>query len=542
MRTRWFPWLPLLAVFALFAAPTAAPAQDKAEKPALVVRIRSLDALFSSGQRLFEAVGKGQLLKQLDEQIKSKVGPKGLACIDTKRPLGLYASVAGQDITSLKAVLLIPVTDEKGFLELLDGLNFKTEKKDGLYAVKQNVLPLDIHFRFAHKYAYVTALNPEAIKPEALIVPDKLFSAKQTAAVSLSLRIDQAPEMAKQMLLQHLNDTLDKALDVKEKKGGPAQIQFREELVKEIGRQLRSVIREGAELNADLDVDAKTNALTLDIGLTAKPGTALAATLEKLGQSKSQFAGLLRKDAAMNVLVSYTLPDKLRSALGALINDAAKKSLAETSDAAKRKQVLGVIAALEPTFKAGELDLAFSLRGPGAGGRFTLVAGVKLKDGDKVAATLRNLTKDLPESEQKNIKLDVEKVGGVSITALNLSKGYDTKTRDMFGEGPLYVAFRPDAAFFTIGEDGLKAIKEALATTTTTSPPLRLELSLPRLAMVMAQTPEQVKAAKRLLTENEEGSFRISLEGGQKMRLRVQVNLTVLRLLSQLGTVEAVKK
>jgi hypothetical protein len=541
MRSRWLPWLPLLAVLALFAGPAPAPAQAKPETPTFVLRVRSLDTLFTSGQLLLEAVGKGQVLKQLDDIIKSKVGPKGLVGVDRRRPLGLYANV-GKDITDLKAVLLVPISDEKAFLELLDGLNFKTENKDGLYTVKQNVLPLDIHFRFAHKYAYITALNPEAIDPGTLIAPAKLFSAKQTAALSLRLRVDQVPDMAKQILLQHLNDGLDKVLEVKEKNSGPAQNAFREQLVKEIGRQLTSAIRDGLVLNADIDVDAKSSVFTADVRMTAKPGSLLATTIDKLGQGKSLFAGLLRDDAAMNLLVHHELPDKLRSALGGLISEAAKKSLAETSDEAKKKQILQVIAALEPTFKAGQLDLAISLRGPGAGDRYTLVGGVKLKDGDKVAATLRELLKDLPEAERKNIKLDVEKAGGATIHELNLSRGFDAKAREMFGEGPMYIAFRPDAAFFAMGEDSRKAIKEALTAPTPASAPLRLDLSLSRLAVVMAKTPEQVKAARRLLTQNEEGRFRISLEGGQQLRLRVHVNLTVIRLLSQLGALEAEKK
>src|SRR5205823_9547797 len=78
MRTRWLPWLPLLAVLALVAAPAPAPAQAKPEAPTLVLRVRSLDALFTSGQLLLEAVGRGHVLKQIDDLIKSKVGPKGL--------------------------------------------------------------------------------------------------------------------------------------------------------------------------------------------------------------------------------------------------------------------------------------------------------------------------------------------------------------------------------------------------------------------------------------------------------------------------------
>ncbi len=533
MRTRWILCLPLLALFAL---PAPAPAQAKPGTPTLVLRARSLESLFGSGQLLLEALGKGDLLKQIDDLIKSKVGPKGLASVDAKRPLGANARI-GKDITDLQAVLLIPVADEKGFLELLGGLGFKAEKdKDGLYTVQQNVLPVNLHFRFAHKYAYVTALQPDAINPGALIEPARLFSDKQTAALSLTLRVDQVPEMAKQIVLQTLNAELDKILDAKEKGVSAAQDAFRAALVREIGRQVTAAVRDGTELNAELDVNPKTNALTVDLTLGAKPGSALATTITKLGQAKSLFGGLLREDAAMNALLSYGLPDQLRTALTGLINEAAKKALAETTDPGKQAQVKQLMDALLPTFKAGDLDLAFSLRGPGAGDRYTLVGGVKVAEGEKLAKTLRDLIETLPETERAKIKLDRDKAGGTAIHELDLTKGFDEKTRATFGEAPVYVALRPDAVYFALGEDGLKALKEALTAPKSATAPLRLELSLNRLAAVMAKTPEQAKAARRLLTQGEEGRFRISVEGGERLRLRLHVNLTVVRLLAHLGT------
>src|SRR5262245_52363720 len=139
MRTRWLACLPLVALLAL---PAAAPAQNPGTPPTLVVRVRSLDTLPESGTLLADAAGTGNLLKQIQELLKRKAGPKGLErAVDPKRPLGLYARV-GKEITDLQAVLLVPVADEKEFLTLLDNLNFRPEKgNDGLYTVKQNVLP-----------------------------------------------------------------------------------------------------------------------------------------------------------------------------------------------------------------------------------------------------------------------------------------------------------------------------------------------------------------------------------------------------------------
>src|SRR5262245_34448378 len=152
MRTRWLTCLALLALAALPTPPLAAQ-QKPQTPPTVVLRVRSLDTLFDTARLVAGLFGKEETVKQLEDLIKSKAGPKALEAIDAKRPVGLYARI-GKDISDLQAVFLIPVASEKGFLDLLANLDYKAEKgKDGLYAVKQNILPNDVHLRFAHGYA-----------------------------------------------------------------------------------------------------------------------------------------------------------------------------------------------------------------------------------------------------------------------------------------------------------------------------------------------------------------------------------------------------
>src|SRR5262249_14242154 len=68
MRPRCPPWIPLLALLAL---PAPALAQGKAEPPAVVVRVRSLESLFESGKILLGAAGKGEMFKQIEDLVKS---------------------------------------------------------------------------------------------------------------------------------------------------------------------------------------------------------------------------------------------------------------------------------------------------------------------------------------------------------------------------------------------------------------------------------------------------------------------------------------
>src|SRR5579875_2651377 len=100
----------LFAVWLVLTAMVPARADDKEtlkrDKPAVVVRLAALDQLRSDLRYLGEAIGQTEKAKQLDGLIRSKLGEKGLAGIDTKKPIGLYGWVGSFGIDS-KVVLLL---------------------------------------------------------------------------------------------------------------------------------------------------------------------------------------------------------------------------------------------------------------------------------------------------------------------------------------------------------------------------------------------------------------------------------------------------
>ena len=91
-------------------------------------------------------------------------------------------------------MVLVPIADEKAFLDLLDRLNFKADKgKDDVYTVKPEGLQVEIYFRFAHKYAYATALNKSAIAKDKLLEPAKVLPEGEMAALTVVARLDRVP-------------------------------------------------------------------------------------------------------------------------------------------------------------------------------------------------------------------------------------------------------------------------------------------------------------------------------------------------------------
>src|SRR5713101_4229696 len=172
MFLRWFSFASLVC---LVAIPQSVSAQDtkKSTPPTVVVRVRSVDTVIDNVKLVVALAGRENIAQQIEGLIKTKVGPKGLEGIDPKRPFGGYARFT-EELEVPAGVLMVPIADENAFLGWLENLNFKASKDEqGLYTVKTG-LPVDVYFRFANKYAYVTAHNREGVDPANLIEPGKI--------------------------------------------------------------------------------------------------------------------------------------------------------------------------------------------------------------------------------------------------------------------------------------------------------------------------------------------------------------------------------
>src|SRR5262249_50818898 len=152
--------------------------------------------------------------------------------------------------------------------------------------------------------------------------------------------------------------------------------------------------------------------------------------------------------------------EKARKALEPVIDEGIRTALAKEKDEGRRRQAEAFLKALTPTLKSGEIDAAVSLRGP-QNDHYGVIIGVKLKEGDRLDQTLRDLLRDLPPNDRAKIKFDAETAGGVKVHRIDVQQSLDAKARQAVGDNPLYVAFRPDAVFVALGEGGLSALKQA---------------------------------------------------------------------------------
>jgi hypothetical protein len=533
MRLRGLPHVALLCLLAVPAPLFAAPKPEKPanEAPGLIVRMRSIDGLLSDFDYLAKLVGKEEEATQARKLLENRIGKDGLAGIDTKRPIGFYGTV-GPAVVDSTAVALIPVADEKAVLGLLESLNMKAEKgDDDVYTVQPEGSPVPVFFRFANKYAYVTAQNKGSIDKDKLLDPATIFPKGDTALLSVVGRIDQIPKGLKQAFIASLEEQMAKARDEKLTGDTEAQKKFQKQILEGMEDLVKSLTLEGGAVEFHIDLNRKTEEFVIELSLAGVEDTKLSGSIKRLGEVQSLFGGLPGKDSAMSGLIHFSMPDKIRQAMEPVLDEAVKKELEKETDKTKREEAEKAVAALMPSLKSGELDAVLDIRGPSSDNQYTAIVGVKIKEGDAIEKLARKAIDSLPESEKKKIKLDVAKAGDVAIHQLDISADLDAEAKALFGDKPAYLAVRKDAILLTMGPDALNAMKGAIALKPQKGKAISFEVSLARMAPLMEkETPGATMIAEEAFGKLKDADkIRLTLEGGDSVKLRLSMKTQIIK-------------
>jgi hypothetical protein len=433
----------------------------------------------------------------------------------------------------------VPVSDEKAFVSLLDRLNLGVKKNDdGTYTFTPPNSPAEAYFRFANKYCYLTALNKSAIDKGKLLEPATVLPENLTAAFSSTVRFDRIPDSIKQVALSQFELRLADEQDKKLPDETDAQQKLRIAMLKQVSGRVKQLLREGQALTFRFNVDRKANELSVDLGLTGKPGSKLEAEIAEVGTAKSLFAGSIGATSAMNVVLHASLPADLQKTLGPVIDEGIRQGLEKDKDEARRENARKFLEVLAPTLKSGDYDFMATMRGPTGDKHYALLVGVKLKDGLAIDKAFRDMVKTFKEEEQNKIKFDAETIAGVKVHRFDITKkDIDERAQALFGPEPLYLAIRADAAVFAFGEGGLAALKEALTTKPQEGPAFQFETSIKRLSTAMERENQQLsKLLEGAFAEGKDNDrIRLAVEGGKSLKLRFTMKSSVMKFFVMLA-------
>ena len=507
--------------------------ETKAGQPTVILRVASLDALIADGRYLVDLVGKGEEAKQLEGVLKALTSPKGLEGIDPTKPFGAYAQLAA-DLPSSPYALLLPVADEKALLKLLEARNVAGDKdQDGIYTVDLPGSPFPAHYRFANNHVYVVVGAKTALAKQNLLPPEKVFAGADPSLVSLTVNIDEVPDSVRDLVLSRLSLQLADAKAEKKKDESPAIKKFRGALIDQLANHAKMFIKEGKSLRFSLDIDRKEGDLSTSLILTPRPGSHMAGMFSQLGKIKNIGTTMLDSQSAFSYALHVALPEPLRKALDPLVEESANMARKQKVPDDQKQLAEALLKAVMPTIKMGEIDTGLSVRGPGAKGHYTVIMGLKVKDGTEIESAVKELVKKAPKDKQDQITFDVAKVGTSNIHKLSQDKE-DEKAKAILGDHPAYVAARPDALFLAAGPEGLVVLKEVVAATPTAGKLFQFEASVARLVPFMEHENKTAPAAAKKAFDKDKNSDRISLliEGGDVLRIRAAAKGQILKFVA----------
>lgn len=522
-----------VGTIALLAAVMSFPAQA-AETPTLVMRMASIDELIAQARYLAVLAGKEEEAKQAEAFLKGMTGPKGLEGLDTKKPFGFYA-VLGESIERSSAVALIPVADEKTLMNFLQNVGIRPEKEDEVYKFDLPNSPFPGFFRFANGYAYITGVNAKYLTLDRLQKPEAVFGNEQ-GTLSFQVNLDQIPKPFKELFLTQLalrmSDEKDKTPPGDETKVAKA---LRLELLDEVEREIKSLLDDGQTIRFEINVDRQANDLKTALTMTARPGSKLADSITELGKATTVSASLVSKQTAMNMLLSAGLPERIRKAIAPVLEEEFDKALKKEKDKTKRDLGQAVFNAISPTLKAAEFDGGLDIRGPSRGGLYTVVVGMKVKDGGRIEKTVKDIfTSQAPPEAKAKVTFDADKAGGVAIhKVINDNPGDAAK---MIGTGPIFFAVRDDALLVAGGEEALDALKEVIQAKPTTGALMQMEMAVNQLVKLMEQNQKNAEAAAKIaFAKAPEGDrIRLALTAGKALTLSLNIKAQLITFFAKL--------
>jgi hypothetical protein len=428
----------------------------------------------------------------LEAPLVFMTGGKGLAGLDKARPWGIVLSGTADGQFPVQA--FVPVTDLKELMSVVPPMGGKPLAPDakGVYELPSGPHGKTLYAAQKGTWAFIVDDKDAlaSVPADPLIVLGEL-NKKYLFAVQGSIK--NIPAQTRDGFLNQLKMMANLSM---QQMGNESEEQFalRANMVKQSIDQVVTLAQELDAAVVGLGMDATSGALTLDVELTALPGTKTARKFAAAAGTKTDFAGFQIPGAAATLLTASNMDDadaaQLKTTLAGLRGRALKDidDNDELNDAQKKmaKQLLGdVVDVVTKTVDGKKLDggLALLLE-PGAP---TLVAGMNVADGEKLDKALKQLVEEAGKDEPglaKLIKLDAEKYAGINFHTASVPVTDEQAAIALGKKVDLVLGIGPQSIYFGAGAKALATIKQVIDASKSDA-----GKSIPQSQLILAATP-----------------------------------------------------
>jgi hypothetical protein len=540
----------LLAAFALAlvipapARPAPLPKNPARGMPHLVVQIKSADGILGDLKHF-----RGKLADLPDqkmipdvefvEMILGAIMPDWRAAFETSKPFGFYMTIA-PDLEKSRPVLLLPVKDEQTSLKTLGKIfeGAEEDKEGGIYHGRFSFIfsKIDTYFRFRNGHAYITFDTPDLIRDAAKLPdPADLLLKDETALIAARLYIEGVPEEAKAAARKFLDEI-----------GAAQNIGFSGMLVtamvgasdaKDFATRLRRCVDEAKWASLRLEYDRKTDELSLEFNLVPVKDSPLAKEIATFKPRPSRMAGLLAKETAAGLLLSYgnfgglkLEPAAVAEVLENLLGDVGLDAGADARQALAK--------ALIESIKVNEADVAVALKQAPGARTYTAVLGAKLQKTPQLALAVLAYVQALPKEKRERFIRAAVKIDGMEVHKLAFPD-FKVDAKQLFGEGDLYFCMKDGFLFAALGTGAVDRIKECLKLEPKDGPQFLIETHPVALKRFLDVTANDQIVGEWKKVFPKEAKVRVldgRVEGGAVLRVRYGCDILSVTKMILLGS------
>lgn len=453
-------------------------------------------------------------------------------------------------------VAAVPVTNLGQFLDSLKDLGLAVDDQPGAPGFSHKVSAPNGSPSFyvvqSKEYALFSMVPAGADRLKALDVSSWWKKNRPETMLGAKIHVADLPDAIKEQFIAGFEAQTQNERD---KKPGESDAQYRGRIA---GQEMatagvKAFIKEGDTVALDLDFDRKTAALALDLAVSGQPGTAMAKNLRAFGAMRSRFQALGR-NADLALAARFPMSKELGEAFSRSMDDNVKANEDRLKNDTQKKVFKQFCDLLKSAFHAPDLDLGMSVRQAksASDGKFLMLFGISLQDSAAAERLARDAAKQFELEKGFKINFDVTKAAdGTAIHRMTVP--FDDKDKQdeyilkTFGKASLNFAFPKGALVAAFGENAQDPLRRLIADLSAPRPagvpdgPAVATIRLARLADLAETDKERDElrnAAANVFKGKDAKRDRAALAvkgDGDGIRLRLEVDLTALRMLAELG-------
>lgn len=503
------PLLSLMSVAVLLGICATMPAQSAAAaewKPLAIVSVASYDELAADVVFAASLSQDPQISQKAEIMGRFVSASLGLADLDQTRPWGFIAQTDG---TQYGGFGFLPITDAKQLQEIIRPFAGEiTDLGNGIIRIdspESSDRPAFIKQQeggwlfFSQKVEWLenTPSDPTAL----------LNGLNKSYDIAVRAIVTNIPESVRVTAITELTANVAKDLPQHDSESD-AEYSARKFSTKRLPQCITSAVNNSEAITLGISLDRETGSLNVDLIATAKEDTVCAQRLAKLADSKTDFAGFRRADAAVTLGLIGKLYFGNEEQLAPMLEDIQTSLLAGIDKdpppfkAEIAKQLIRrFMKIVQEALVDGRVDTATSLLL--APERATLISGKYVPDGKKVEDALNALVdavrKEAPELVSMFLTTDVEEYKGVRFHVISMPIGPDVDNREqlvaLIGEtADVVIGIGDKATYLAAGRDALETLKQAIATSQESgseeASPLALTIAVDMVAQLAAEVAE----------------------------------------------------